>query len=273
MSLIAEQYLHQHPITDRQLRGLSFRYHDPENAIHKLNRGRPDRSRAIEVIGYYDETPPGGRKDNPDAPFIWCCHCGKPTHWKGYVIRDDVGTTYIIGAENCGRDHYGVHFEDAESRFKNQQSRQQALRRWDVAVSRAPALAEAVEALLRSEELAAVERVRGDIRRASPQCAALLTRHAKTKSRLVLHHKARDHEAERIRIEKYELAVRAFHLLPPALRREQRDNGLDPQLDDSPIFKSWAEDLGELEGSDFLIEEDDVRILALKLRQEINTTY
>lgn len=41
---------------DDALRERRLRFHDPEHAVPELNRDRPDSSRAIEVVAYYDET-------------------------------------------------------------------------------------------------------------------------------------------------------------------------------------------------------------------------
>ena len=256
-------------LSDGKLRMVSFRFHDPERSIERFNRNKPDASRGLDVIGYYDETPPGGRKANPNPEFVWCCHCQKPTHWKGYVIQDGDGELFIIGAQNCGKDHYGVQFDSAEAQFNNQLRRQSVLERWDLAAARAAPLQTAIETLLHCEPLRRIEKLRQDVVKASETCARLLRRHAKTAAPLLLHIVERDHEAERVRQEKYEQAVRAFQYLTPAIRKERRVAGLGPELDESPIYRTWTDNLGHLEGGDFLIDDRDVRATALELRKTI----
>ena len=256
-------------LVDARLRETNFLFVDPENTIQNLNRGKPDQTRAIEVIGYYNETPAGGKKANSDVPFVWCCHCKKPTHWKGYVIRDDTGEVFIIGAQNCGKQHFGVNFEEAERNFKGLLSRQKALNRWHDVAEKGPEIGKAIEALLRSKTLAKVESKKLEIRKGSQECVQRLAKYAASGESMRSHRSARDYDAEEQRRLKFERAIAAFQHLPAHMRKERRAEGLDPREETDPIYKHWIDDHGKLEGASFLIEEDDLRSALLRGRAVI----
>lgn len=254
---------------DERLRGAKLRYSSPETSIEDLNRGRPDPDKGIEVIGYYNETPSGGRKANPDHPFVWCCHCGKPTHWKGYVIRDRDGQIFIIGAQNCGRDHYGVYFEEAERVFNHLVARKRALERWDFVQSQISVVESRIEAALRSDELRQIDIARQKLKAASSECHRELLRHIKGRIPLRRRMTERDYESEKKRRHRYDEAMVKFNALPPQERRERRLDGLAPIEDSDPIYKEWTEEYGRVEGGEFLDEENDIRSHLLSVRTAI----
>ena len=254
-------------ISDEQLRNTTFRYSDPEHTILALDRSVPDPTAKIVVIGYYDETPAGGRRANPDYPFVWCCHCGKPTHWKGYVIRDENERVHIIGAQNCGVQHYGVHFDQAARTFDANVSRKRVLERWDLISAKASAARGLVDALLQSRELAEVDNRRIALKRGSPECYRELVRHIVEGSELRRHRRARDLDREATRERQFQQAVAAFQHLPADIRRQRRVDGLAPEPDSQPIFREWTEHFGMIQGGHFLLEDGDIRskLIATKM--------
>lgn len=256
-------------LSDEELLRTEFRYSDPEN-IEGLNPAVPDPEAHPTIIGYYDETPPGGRKANPDAPMIRCCHCGLRRHWRGYVVRDERGQLYIIGAQNCGHDHYGGdRFKDTETSFRQELERQRALRRWQNMMLLVPALKEEVAKLLSCEALRALERKRDEIRRASPEGFAALIRHHRSGKPMLEVREVRDYAQEVKRDERYQRALAAYQKLPPEERRRRRDDGLQPQHENSPIIVRTSEELGPLMGAGFLTESGDVRSAVLGLRKTL----
>lgn len=256
---------------DARLRDISLRFHNPETSIENLNRGHPDPNRTVEVIGYYDETPPGGRKANPNIPYVWCCHCGKATHWKGYVIRDSENEVFIIGAKNCGRDHYGVQFEEAERAFGQLVARKRALQRWDLVQNQVPIAAARMEAALHSDELRQIDAIRQAFKAASADCFRELVRHIKSRTPLRRRLSERDYDAEEKRRQRYDRALITFNSLPPEERRRRRLEGLEPVEDTDPIFREWMEEYGLIQGGLFLIEEDDLRSRLLDVRRAIKS--
>jgi len=256
-------------LSDEELLRIDFRYHDPENIVG-LNWAVPDPEAHPTIIGHYDETPRGGRKANPDAPMIRCCHCGLRRHWKGYVVRDDRGQLYIIGAQKCGHDHYGGdRFADAENTFRQYLERQKALRRWQNMMPLVPALKKDVDLLLSCEQLRRLELKRDEIKQASPEGFAALIRNHHSGKPMVEVREERDYAQEAKRAERYERALAAYQKLPPDERRRRRDEGLQPQPDEAPIIVRKTEELGPLMGAGFLSEAGDVRGAALDLRKTL----
>lgn len=257
-------------LSDAELLHADFRVRDPEN-LSGLNRAVPDRTANPTIVGFYDETPPGGRKANPNVPFIRCCHCGKRRHWKGYVIQDDQDQLYIIGASRCGHEHYGARFGTEEKAFREDQARKRALVRWQNMLRILPTLSSEIETLLSCEELRNLERKRDEIRRASPKGFAELMRHHRSGNPMMEIREYRDHAAEVERDARFERALAAYERLPPEERRRRRDQGLKPERETTPILVRESHPLGVLEGADFLSANADVRDGALALRETLRT--
>lgn len=259
-------------LTDEQLLTEEFRFDDPEN-IPGLNRDVPDRDANPVIIGYYDVTPEGGLLARPKKPFVRCCHCGKRRHWIGSVIRDDSDQIYIIGSSKCGLKHYGVRFVDAENNFKSERARQAILRSWQDMAAQLSRLSDAVEEALASECIKQIERKREDLRRASPQGFGKLQKIANSGAAMILHKRVRDVEAEQARDQRIEFAIARYNRLPPEKRREERDNGLKPEIDNSPIYKQEHIPLGFLAGATFFTDSSDVRTVALAARTAIGRFF
>lgn len=257
-------------LTDMQLVSAQFRYSDPEHSIPGLNCGVPDPNAHPTILGYYDETPRGGRKANPDFPFIRCCHCGKRRHWKGHVVRDDREETYIIGASNCGREHYGIRYDAAEKAFKAEQARRKALIRWHNMLKLIPEYEAEVSRLLQSPILGALDLKRDELRRTCPEGFDKLVQIATTAQPMIETREWRDHDAEQDRQIRFERAMAAFEALPSAERRERRDAGLRPEEETTPIYQRTSTPLGNLIGGGFLSYRGDVRKSALDLRAALD---
>jgi hypothetical protein len=256
-------------LSDEELLRTEFRLHDPEN-LPGLNRSVPDPDAHPTIIGYYDETPPGGRAANPNVPFIRCCHCGKRRHWKGYLLRDDHEQTYIIGARQCGREHYGARFDAAEKAFREEQARKRALSRWANMRTLLPNIIAEMEALLTCDGLRTIERKRDEIRRASNSAYEALVRHCGSGNPLIAVKEGRDYAAEADRKARYDRALASFLARPSEERRELRDQGLRPEEETAPIIVRNSEALGPLMGAGFLTEKGDARSALLALRQTLN---
>lgn len=256
-------------LSDAELIGTEFRVSDPEQ-LEGLNPNVPDPDAHPIIVGYYDETPAGGRAANPKFPFIRCFHCGLRRHWKGHVVRDDRDQLYIIGASKCGREHYGVQYESAEKAFKNQLARQKALRRWENMLKLAVPMTDEVHLLLHSDTLAALELKRDEIRRASPRAFPHLQQTAAPGQPIIEVRDERNFAAEKERQERYDRAFTAYQSKPSEERRRIRDEGMKPELESDPIYKRDYIQLGYLEGAAFLTDEGDVRGAALALRTTLD---
>ncbi|MFD2780683.1 hypothetical protein ACFS32_05565 [Novosphingobium pokkalii] len=256
-------------LSDAQLISSEFRYANPEITIPNLNRGVPDPEAHPTIIGYYDDTPPGGRRANPGALFVRCCHCGLRRHWRGHVIRDDQGQIYIIGASKCGREHYGIRYKQAEVAFKAEQTRQRALQRWRNARALVLTYQAEVAEILRSPTLTALEVKCEELRNASPEGFRKLVRIASTNDPMIEILEQRDHDAERDRQARYDRAVTAYYALPVEERIRRNSEGLKPELDTSPIYVRTSTPLGHLTGARYFIDKNDVRTLARTFSQTL----
>jgi hypothetical protein len=257
-------------LSDAELLQTDFRVQDPER-LPGLNLGVPDPEAHPIIIGYYDETPPGGRAGNPNVPFIRCCHCGLRRHWRGYLVRDDQEQLYIIGARQCGREHYGARFEAAEQMFKQEQARKRALSRWQNMSRLVDPIASEVTALLTSDTLRALERKRDEIERASPAGFAALVRESGSGNPLFEVREERDYGAEAKRKTRYEQLRRDFEAKPREERARLRREGRAPELETHPILRRISEPLGPLMGAGFLTPAGDARSAALALRTTLDS--
>lgn len=256
-------------LTDDELLATNLRVSEPES-LPNLSGDTPDPNANPQIIGWYDETPIGGRKARPRKPFVRCCHCSKRRHWKGRIVRDDTGKTYIIGASKCGRDHYGVRYQNAESAFKSEQQRQRTLGRWRAALPLVQAYENEVSALLASEALKMLELKRSELQRSSPTGFAKLAKFAETQEEMSEIREERDFRAEQLNLERYQIALSVFNRLPKEERRRRRDEGLEPQHDDNQVWRRVVDPIGHLTGGGFLIDRGDVRSPTIRLRTTLS---
>lgn len=256
-------------IDDAALLGTELRYRDPEHSIPQLTRGVPDPSAEPTIIGWYDETPPGGLSNYASRPYVWCCHCGKPTHWKGWVVQDASGNVYIIGQETCGRDHYGFAFKNVERKFSQVRERQRDLRIWsEFRPLLDPGLVD-IEALMASKGLADHDLKRTEIKRASSTAFSILQKIAKSSSPLMRYTSERDFAAEETRKQRYEAALATFNARPVRERRKLTAQGFAPEEETHPIYRREERNLGVMIGTSLVIDDGDVRERALAARKAL----
>lgn len=251
-------------ISDEELLGRQFRFDDPEG-IANLCRERPRVDLEPEIVGYYQVRPSGGRVANPDVPYIWCCHCQKRTHWNGRVVRDRSGHTYIIGAD-CGRAHYGDSYVAIDRAFDERLARQGLLARWSRILALRETLLPELDRVLQDPFWGAIDRKRQEVRRVAPDLVFRLAPIAKRRSPLIVREVIRDLEAEERRRQSYERAKTRYKSLPKVEQARARREGLAPERDESPIFRTVEESLGPVRGMHALIDDGDVREHALKLK-------
>lgn len=163
---------------------------DPE-ALAGLIRTRPDADQHPVIVGRYDRTPKGGRKDNENGPWIWCCHCQASTHWNGFVVTDDAGTHFLIG-QDCGAKHYGgERFRAAKRQFESIENARYISERLFAIRDLSTSVEGEITTLLASAELAAIDKKRAEIQAASSQAADRLVTYAKAGLSLTAHERAR----------------------------------------------------------------------------------
>ncbi|MFD1789702.1 hypothetical protein ACFSC3_19280 [Sphingomonas floccifaciens] len=253
------------PISDEELLSRQFRYEDPES-IPGLCRDRPDQNLDPEIVGFYEVRPFGGRAANPDAPYVWCCHCQKPTHWGGRVLKDKTDSTYIIGAD-CGRKHYGDKFVVIDRAFNDQLARQKLLVRWSDAHAIRDQLLAEIKQVFSDPTWAEIEKKRAELKRVAPDVVYRLKALANRAGSLIVRDQVRDLAAEEQRRQSHDRAVAVFKALSKWEQRERRRDGLAPaDLDETPILKDREQNLGPLRGLGLFLEDRDVRAEAIKLR-------
>jgi hypothetical protein len=243
--------------TDSDLLEAEFRVRDPLNSVEGLVCSKPDP----------DETPFGGRISNPDEPYIWCCHCQKDTHWKGYVVENGNENRFTIG-NNCGHDHYGASFSASEKHFNEKRARQGVLRAFLRLCSKIDGLEEEINSVLACEALKQHDGKREEMRRAAPKAFTALKR-AVERGSLSAIKKTRNVEAEMERAERYERALSHFRSHSSEKRRQLRDEGLMPEIDEKPIIDSNSVDFGHVVGTSVL-GFDDPRSDALEVREALS---
>lgn len=231
--------------SDEELAGLRFRITDPA-AMQNYSRDRPDPNLTPTIVGQYDLRPEGGLKRMKETPFFWCCHCQKDNHWLGYGITNETGRSYPIG-KDCAAKHYGVEFARIRRNFVELSTRQGVLERLRTIRDSAGHVDGAVNAILRSAGLAAVDAKRNEIERAHSNAAFLMSAAANSGSPLQEDIRVRDVEAER--------------------RRAERLGDRDPG---TPILQSRRSTLGPLEGRALMRTQSDCRDLLLALRAALS---
>lgn len=233
--------------SDLQLLALRFRISDPLNTLSNLTTAKPDPDIRPKIVGYYDEKPFGGRLSNPDIPFLWCCHCQKRTHWKGYVVDNGTGVTFMIGSE-CGKEHYGADFEAVEKTFRDQQQRQQSLKSYLNLLHKISGLDLEISKILNCSFLQLHDKRSAEFAKAAPHAFKALKKAAE-KGSLEGIQRVRDFNAEQARDERYKRAIAHYRSLPYAERKGLKDDGLKPEKDDEPIFVDSFIEFGRIFGA------------------------
>lgn len=248
---------HRRAICDAELLTRDFRVTDPLNSVQNLSRARPDPDLSPHIVGFYEEAPSGGRAFNFDKPFIWCCHCQKSTHWKGYVVEDATELRFTIG-NDCGRDHYGAAFDLVVKSFNEERARKGVIRSFLRLATRIESLGEEINMLLACPHLATHEAKSREMFKAAPKAFGALKR-AVERGSLTAVRKTRNREAEALRDERYQRALAHFQARPSEERRELRDAGLKPEPDDRPIIETEHVNFGVVSGTSLLGFDDPRR--------------
>lgn len=104
---------------DRQLLTQSMTTSDPEASTQKIRL--PTLDGPPSILLQYDVTP--AKVVSRKRPYVWCAHCGKNTHWRGYIVELAEGPQVNIG-KDCGSQQFGLSFNAIENSFNAQLERQ-----------------------------------------------------------------------------------------------------------------------------------------------------
>jgi len=200
---------------------------DPES-LPGLVRAIPESDSVPEIEYAYDVTP---RKSAPRKDFVFCAHCGYPTHYKGYVVKYE-SCRCLIG-KDCGFKLYGADFHAVERGFIEERRRQINLLRLDAAVEGFPHLLRSLGETANASETKMFDRARVMMRTNMPDLWSALSGLADGSSDLIVNEQARDYAAEQARDQ----------------RRGQQD-AADDEVDE-PIFTFVSKIIGPLNGAAF----------------------
>ena len=146
---------------------------DPEN-LAGVSSSRP-QSRTANIVGIYDVTPTGGKKANPNGPWLWCSECQEKNHWNGYIVEGSDGNLHLIG-QVCGRLHYGADaFADAKRRFQSKEQNAKTIARFKSFKKRTSDIVGEIDAFIISEPYLQLVRKRRELATASPDLVSRLT--------------------------------------------------------------------------------------------------
>lgn len=128
---------------DRHLLTQSMTTSDPEASTQRIRLGALGKPPAILL--QYDVTPP--KAEAQKRAYVWCGHCGKHTHWRGYIVELEEGPRVNIGRD-CGSQQFGLSFNTVENSFNARLERQNLLPHISRLHRALPVLQGAVRAML-----------------------------------------------------------------------------------------------------------------------------
>lgn len=107
-------------LDDSALLNRVFKTDDPEVLAPPIALGELAELPTIRLR--YDVRPPA----RTERAFVWCGHCRRRTHWKGYVIELADGVLATLGHE-CGDHQFGFSFGAVQNAFDQEADRQELL--------------------------------------------------------------------------------------------------------------------------------------------------
>jgi len=242
---------------DQELLQREFTISDPESVPNLASR-LPTLSDPPQIIAKYD-TKKSGR------PALRCCHCSSRRHWKGYVLRLPNGQHALLAERHCGREAFGLRWEQVENAFKQQVSRQADLMRLARVRQVFPDFVLELECLRENEQVLAYDKFRDDLRRKFGPLSRRLGAEPRRNGRFDAEIRVRNREAEYTRARRLEPAlVKAAEDVsvgPDERARNQRalEKWLGAQ---SPIISGELRHVGVCSGYAILDDENPNRLLS-----------
>jgi hypothetical protein len=216
-------------LSDQDLRRRLFTIGDPES-LSDLADTIPSTDDVPEIEYAYDLTP---NKSAPRRDFVFCAHCGHPTHYKGYVVR--FKTCRCLIGKDCGFKYYGAEFHAIERGFLEERRRQINLLRLDDAVSELPHLLRSLNEIAETPGTRMFDEARNTMRAKMPDLWNALAGVADGTRDLTVTQQVRDYAAEEARDR----------------NRRQEATIDDEEEEDEPIYRFDSRVIGPLNGAAF----------------------
>lgn len=244
-------------LSDAELLEQQFKTDDPEN-LSGVSSALPTDYKDAEIEFWYDVNP-GSGKTTEDRSYVWCAHCGKVTHWKGYVMKSSSDARFLIGAETCGRKLYGLDFNQTENKFDTLRSRQNYLFRWNATIEALPNAVDGLSEFLKNPILRQFEEARSGFEREMNDLYVQLNKAiSRNDGRLLIDERVRDFEAEQRRNDTYDQEDQAFEASRQSMTltafKEQRKEFKKQKntRNRGEIYKTVQRETGRIAGDDFL---------------------
>lgn len=242
-------------IHDKKLLSRNFTVSNPET-LENVIKSVPSDYETSLVEFEYDENP--GPNANRDK--IWCAHCKKYNHFKGYVMNAE-GVRYTIG-HVCGSEIYGLEFNTIKRKFTQQKDRQQLVSQLRSLHENLPELTNEISILCDSTSFAQMDVIQRELQNNFKELtqklrlAATNPPHILNKTILV-----RDFQAEERRSDKNERIQEEINLLKATVTLSQfkrmKASGNVPKLESETehIFKRVEQPIFMLKGVTLFTEK------------------
>jgi hypothetical protein len=141
---------------DRALLAHNFTVANPEETPN-LVESLPVLEGPPEIIAKY-------HIQDRTRPRLRCAKCGERVHWKGYILRLPDARHALLAERHCGREAFGLKWDQVERAFLEQVSRQTDLIRLEKLRTAFPALLAEIEAFTAHQQVRAYDRYFHDLR-------------------------------------------------------------------------------------------------------------
>lgn len=266
-------------LSDANLLKQKFKVHDPEK-LPNLSSSLPLDYREAQIEYGYNVRPRSG--EIKDRPYVWCAHDEQPTHWKGYVMKSPSGIRFLIGAQKCGKDIYGLDFNAIENNFKELEKRQDYIKRWQSTLAALPTAIDALNTFLKDPTLGHFSDARVKLEKQMPdlykQLKISIMRHD---SKLLIDERIRDFAAEEKRSDEYNQEDEAFNslrkkenlTLTEFQARRKAFNKEKKNRNKQEIYKIIHREIGRLAGENFIKSRVPPKRIVSECIANLNNLY
>jgi len=239
-------------LTDFELKDRVFAISEPET-LADLTIFIPPSAATPTIEFQYDLTPPAKRS----RPWVYCAHCGRPTHWRGYVVKFDSGARCLIG-KDCGAKYYGADFQLFEKEFDAQRRRQFQLRRIRALSQAFPHMLRSLAEFTALPSVLQFDEVRHAMKSRMGELTAALWAVARSGGEMAVEELVRDHVAE---------AARDKNLGDVAVASGQQPD------DNDPIYLSVKRVIGQLDGRELLSVTEPIHPFLLLEHERLKLSW